>query len=167
MYSYWTSVVDAKKQKTTTTTTVFDLPDYFETLSAEEETEDHHDDQDHDCADAKNEMRGRGSSSSSCSNSTNPTDNTTECNDLVVVGSGSGVENIGGGDIIQPYAAAATLLRKAISANTNNKSQQMPWNKCPKDLLRCGKQQQQEPEFRSEEEEEPEFKSFEASHLNF
>ena len=78
-------------------------------------------------------------------------------------GIGGGIE---GGDIIQTPA----LLRKAISAKANNKSQmQMPWGMYPESLLRrCGGvQQQQETEFRSEEEEEPEFKEAAFEALNF
>ena len=75
---------------------------------------------------------------------------------------GTGVGGaIVGGDIIQTPA----LLRKAISATPNNKSQ-MPWNMYPESLLRrCGDQQQAE--FRSEEEEEPEFKETASEALNF
>lgn len=48
MYSYWGSVVDAKKQKAAATAaaTICDLPDFFETLSVEEKEEEH--DHDHD-----------------------------------------------------------------------------------------------------------------------
>ena len=48
MYSYWGTVVDAKKQKNAAAAAarVCDLPDFFETLTNEdeEETEDHHQD---------------------------------------------------------------------------------------------------------------------------
>lgn len=48
MYSYWGTVVDAKKQKNVVAAAakVFDLPDFFETLTKEdeEETEVHHQD---------------------------------------------------------------------------------------------------------------------------
>ena len=45
MYSYWGSVVDAKKQKAAAAAAakICDLPDFFETLSVEEE-EEHHED---------------------------------------------------------------------------------------------------------------------------
>ena len=45
VYSYWCTVVDAKKQKASKDAAkVCDLPDFFDTLTVdEEETEDHHD----------------------------------------------------------------------------------------------------------------------------
>ena len=56
MYSYWGTVVDAKKQKhvIAAAAKVCDLPDFFETLTNEDEEETaevhHQDDQDDDCA---------------------------------------------------------------------------------------------------------------------
>ena len=78
-----------------------------------------------------------------------PTDTTTECNEVVVGGSGSGF-SIGGGDIIIDCA----ILRKTVSAKPNNKSM-MPWETTTL-LRRCGDQEKQQ--FRGEE-EESEFES--------
>ena len=107
-------------------------------------------------------MRCRGSSSSSCSNSTKITEINNDCNDVTVTVVGTGVVgDIVGGDIIQTPA----LLRKAISAKPNNKPH-MPWSMYPESILRrCGDQQQAE--FRSEEEEEPEFRESASEALNF
>lgn len=135
VYSYWGSVVDAKKQKAAAAAKAcVTLPDFFDTLTVEEEEEETHGDDDHhkdhdDCADIKgdNMKRQRVSSSASSSKLTNTTDSTTECSELVVVGSGVGISitgSIGGGDVFE-----CASLNKAKSANMQNKSQQ-PWGKC-------------------------------------